>query len=351
MVLLPAGPAQASEEALQRACGKADAALTRAAREVARRRVAGTRVASAEELTRILRESGSTAPWPRSLVFVGPQTDQDALTNRVRTWSAGLPSRLPRRCGVASATDDRGSVALAVVAAPVGATLQPIPARVRESSWVTIDGQLLVPATGARVVLIGPAGLPRTMPASFTDGHVVARFSADHPGRWLAQLVADLNEGPLPVAEIELQVGEPAQARDEAPGEAEAGPDEEASLALMVNNARLSEGLAPLPLDPALSALARAHSARMAERDLVAHDAGDGDPEKRLESAQIAADTLGENVAHGATVAASHRLLWWSPSHRLNLLSPRFTSVGIGITRGRDGTAWVTQLFLRRPAR
>jgi len=41
----------------------------------------------------------------------------------------------------------------------------------------------------------------------------------------------------------------------------------------------------------------------------------------------------------------AERALWASPSHRENLLLPRFDRVGIGVARDPDGTLWVCQTF------
>ena len=53
----------------------------------------------------------------------------------------------------------------------------------------------------------------------------------------------------------------------------------------------------------------------------------------------------GENVARADTLLRAHRALWGSPSHRGNLLHPRFKQVGIGIAQSPEGTIWVCQVF------
>ena len=82
----------------------------------------------------------------------------------------------------------------------------------------------------------------------------------------------------------------------------------------------------------------------------VGHDVGDGDPKDRLERTGIFLPLVGENVAHAANVVLAHRALWSSPSHRDNLLQPRFDRVGIGVSSDPDGSVWVTQLFGTTPA-
>jgi uncharacterized protein YkwD len=64
-------------------------------------------------------------------------------------------------------------------------------------------------------------------------------------------------------------------------------------------------------------------------------------------AAGLAVKAAGENVAHAMSVIHAHRSLHASPSHRANMLSPAFDSVGIGVAADRDGTLWVCQLYAR----
>ena len=41
----------------------------------------------------------------------------------------------------------------------------------------------------------------------------------------------------------------------------------------------------------------------------------------------------------------AHRALWASPSHRDNMLQPRFDRVGVGVCTDPDGSVWVTEAF------
>ena len=69
-----------------------------------------------------------------------------------------------------------------------------------------------------------------------------------------------------------------------------------------------------------------------------------------------AGENIGEGGPVGATTAAitsmatalTQDMLNEKPpddGHRLNLLSPSFTSIGIAVYRGSDGTVWMTQDF------
>jgi uncharacterized protein YkwD len=115
----------------------------------------------------------------------------------------------------------------------------------------------------------------------------------------------------------------------------------------MITAARASEGLASLRSDRTLDWIAQRHSEWMMRVSELGHDVGDGGVRQRLEAAGIVAATFGENVAHAPKVALAHHALWASPSHRDNILGPRYARVGTGVSHGSDGTVWVTELFAR----
>ncbi len=83
----------------------------------------------------------------------------------------------------------------------------------------------------------------------------------------------------------------------------------------------------------------------MRRAQALAHDAGDGSPDQRLDAAGLGDRLAGENVARAPTVAQAHRALWDSPSHRLNMLRSEFHRVGIGVMRDAGGDVWVTEVF------
>jgi uncharacterized protein YkwD len=113
----------------------------------------------------------------------------------------------------------------------------------------------------------------------------------------------------------------------------------------MIATARASEGLDALRPSAALDRVARAHAERMMRARELGHDVGDGDVRQRVHEAGIEASEVGENIAHAATLPLAHRALWASPSHRVNLLGPRFSRLGVAVLPDPDGTIWVTELF------
>jgi len=239
---------------------------------------------------------------------------------------------------------------VAAVAVDALADVSPLPTTARVGQWITLDGTMLVPATEAKVVLLGPRGAPKTVIASLAGSKIHSTFSVDQPGPWMVQVLATVMTGPRPVLEAMVFAGTapPAQfVPTPAPGEsaAKGARDDDDGMLRMINAARAAEKLSPLARDGALDKLARAHSEGMLRARMVGHDVGKGDPAARIKAAGIKAHLAGENVASAGSLENAHRALWASPSHRGNLLLDKFTRVGVAVVRAPDGTVWVTEMF------
>ncbi len=78
------------------------------------------------------------------------------------------------------------------------ADLSPLPTTARVGQWLTLDGTMLVPATGAKVVLLGPRGAPKAVTASLSGDRVHSSFAVDQPGGFLVQVLATVSTGPRP---------------------------------------------------------------------------------------------------------------------------------------------------------
>ena len=260
-----------------------------------------------------------------------------------------------RRCGIALVGSPERNV-LAAVAVDALADLSALPVRVRSGAWLDVEARLLVPARDAKLIVLGPSGAPFAVPTSFDGQRARARFHADRPGAFLVQLLADVAGGPRPLLEATTyaDVAPPSSFfGTAAPGEPReplaSGADPKAALLAMLNQARRTEQRAELSPNAALDEVAEGHARAMRERQRLAHDVGDGDPQTRVEAANLQVLATGENVAHALGVVRAHRMLWASPSHRENLLEARFDSVGIGIVPDTDGWLWVCELFADFP--
>jgi len=344
------GQPRTDSSALFATCGAYDATLTQVASRIALRQVRGEGLAPPEELSFLMRASGQPHVWPRAFSVEGGLDDDD-LALRLTRWSKAVTSQGERRCGLAQWHKADGTRLVAAVAVDAIADLDPLPTLVRPGQWLTATGRMLVPVHEAKVVLLGPRGLPRAAVATVDDrGRFRSTFSLDKPGKWLVQVLATTATGPRPVLEAYVFAADAPPTRfiaQPAPGEdAERGPgDATSAMRRMMDAARATEGLSPLAPDATLDQLAREHAARMVAAKTLGHDVGGGDPGARMRDAGLRAQAAGENVAVAATVARAHRALWSSPSHRGNLLDGRFKRAGVAVTTGDDGRAWVAVLF------
>jgi len=337
--------------AFQAPCGANDRALEGAASAFAHALGQGEPTPEADEIALWLRRLGSPYVWPRAWALEGPENEIMGGSPRLASWLETFGDGGERRCGVGSATAN-GRRVVAVVAVDVLADLEPLPVRAHVGAWLSLGATLLVPASAAKVVLLGPSGAPRTVPTSLQGQRVSARFALERPGRFVIQVLADVRGGPRPVVEALVFAGaDPSSALgpEAAPGEEAAAGASNAAQAIerMLGVARRKEALPGLSRLEALDRIAQAHADAMRDSGRIGHDVGDGNPAARVAAAGILALSAGENVAHAMSIIQAHRSLYASPSHRSNMLSPAFDSIGIGVAGDRDGTFWVCQLYAR----
>ncbi len=338
----------ARRAALVAVCGTPDAALNDAADRAARKQAGGAPMVAIDELAFYLRAAGDPHVWPRAWSIAGASLNDDDVKKRLKTWLSPWGPLGVRRCGASVVTGPTDVVT--VVAADVLADIDPLPTTARVGQWVSLSGSMLVPASDAKVVLLGPRGAPKTIVASLSGSRIRSSFSVDQPGTWMVQVLATVSTGPRPVLEAMIHAGitPPAQfVSAPAPGEdaAKGIKDDDDAMARMINAARAAEQLAALTRDPALDKLAKAHTDEMMKARVVGHDVGLGDPSARIRAAGLRVRVAGENVASATTLENAHRALWASPSHRGNLLFERFTKVGVSVQRSADGVVWVTEMF------
>lgn len=331
-------------------CGVADLALARVAARLARREALGGSPPDGLELSFLLRAEGEPHTWPHAWTLSGASLDPSDEAARLRRYLESLHEDGVRRCGIARSKDKAGGETVAVVVVAALADLSPVATRARAGQWLRFDAHMQVPATAATLVVLGPAGPPRSVPTTLHGDSVEATFAVERPGPFIVQLLTSTDRGPRPVLEASVFVDVEAPAEWipwSAPGEPESAQatDDREALRAMVNAARTAEGVPALSRNEALELGADEQARAMLAQRVLAHDAGEGGPAERLRRLGAAVVRAGENVAHEATVTMAHRALWWSPSHRGNLLDPRFTQLGVGVVRDPDGSVWVCELF------
>jgi uncharacterized protein YkwD len=114
----------------------------------------------------------------------------------------------------------------------------------------------------------------------------------------------------------------------------------------LINEERAARGLAAFVHSPSLSDAGRDYSAIMAAERRLSHDLK-GSFRDRIRGALANVCLAGENVSKDITIDYSLANLMASPSHRANLLSEQFTTIGVGIARGEDDHLYITQEFAR----
>ncbi len=113
------------------------------------------------------------------------------------------------------------------------------------------------------------------------------------------------------------------------------------------NQARASQGLPPLRLDPVLIEASLQHAREMAEHAAISHQFnGEADLAARGASAGAHFSEISENVAEAPSSVTIHELWMNSPHHRANLLDPNVDSVGIAIV-SRNNQLYAVEDFAR----
>jgi uncharacterized protein YkwD len=116
-----------------------------------------------------------------------------------------------------------------------------------------------------------------------------------------------------------------------------------------INAARRTHGHANLNYNPTLGRAAMSHACDMVVHDFFGHTSSNGSNVQARVRDQGYHDCLvAENLAWGYPTVVQIVSGWMnSPGHRSNMLHPRATEMGVGITQGAKGPHWV--LVLARP--
>jgi len=109
------------------------------------------------------------------------------------------------------------------------------------------------------------------------------------------------------------------------------------SLSVLINNARKESGVSLLRINDELMRAAQAKADDMLARGYFDHYTPDGlPPSSFINTKAYTNRLLGENLAIDfATPVSAHRALLNSPSHRANMLYPKFEDMGVGVASGQ----------------
>ncbi len=116
----------------------------------------------------------------------------------------------------------------------------------------------------------------------------------------------------------------------------------------LLNQDRAANGMGRLTLDSELCRLARMKSTDMKINRYFAHTSPTlGNAAAMLKNAGYSFVSVGENIAHHATVEKAQAAFMSSSGHRTNILGSQWSKVGIGVCYDDQGYVYVTQLFVR----
>mgnify|MGYP004528382765 FL=1 len=159
------------------------------------------------------------------------------------------------------------------------------------------------------------------------------------------QPVPTVAETPAPTKNPVIATPSPSTGNDYTTGSITA---QEENAFLLLNQDRAANGRSALTLDPSLCALARLKSQDMNANHYFAHTSPTlGSAAEMLRNHGYAFTSVGENIAHHATVAKAQAAFMSSTGHRTNILGSQWTKVGIGVCSDSQGYVYVTQLFVR----
>jgi len=114
----------------------------------------------------------------------------------------------------------------------------------------------------------------------------------------------------------------------------------------LVNESRQEAGLEPLKADNLLAKFAQSKGQDMINRDYFAHDTPEGrKPWQWIDRSEYDYVYAGENLAMDfKTAEAVHEAFMKSPSHRRNILNPKYKEVGMAVLEGQLGGHQTTLL-------
>ena len=227
-------------------------------------------------------------------------------------------------------------------------TLDPLRRVFTPGETVEISGTLARGYSAPQALAMSADGRFVDLETTVTDQRFVSRLTVG-AGVWVVEILAEGQSGPVPLTQLTLYGDAPVPTVFEStwPPALETATDGAEYIAGLVNGARLDVGLPPLSLSAPLRRVARAHCEDMATTDFVGHRSRrTGTLSDRLRTVGYRSVNRGENVALNRSLYDAHVGLMWSLGHRKNILSPRFTHLGVGVHHTKRGW-YVTQVFVR----
>lgn len=343
----------AMEERLNSLNFAIDPRLQKSAAHILKRVVKQGSLLSSDALNFYLNQEG-TVYWDTEQIYL--ETDQSHGTELLKLIEnrSQAPHHFGGRVGLAERwvlfPVPKRQV-LALIAHP-RLILDPLAKVVVPDKLFRIGGSIENSITAVKLLTLNRDGRHRQLSGNLTDGRFEATLSLPE-GQWTVEIIGEGPLGPLPLAQFELGSGRHPVNSFREPRSVKTGDRANPSelLTSLINESRQRYGLKPLVRNDRLDDIATLHTMDMVRNEFVGHASPNtGDVGNRLSQHRLAPSTYGENIARNTTIVDAHRSLMHSISHRLNILDPNFTDLGLGI-RKKDGQWFVTELYARMESR
>lgn len=244
------------------------------------------------------------------------------------------------RFGVGVVGLSGGRTRMMVALLELAVALEPMPTAVQRDGSIALHGRLLGPRQHPHVEVVDSRGSWITVPVGISvDGSFNAEVRCADQGIEQVEVLADGPHGPEVVANFPLHCGvRPPDTItvvvEEVDADVSADQIARANF-IYLNEERERRGLAPVAWDPDAAGVARGHSEDMRDHGFVGHHSPrTGDVTARFERAGMTGTVIRENVARGYGPKGIHDSLMRSPGHRVNILAPDVTHVGVGAVLG-----------------
>ena len=118
----------------------------------------------------------------------------------------------------------------------------------------------------------------------------------------------------------------------------------------LVNQERQKRGLKPYQHYSKLANVAQKKAEDMRDNNYFSHQSPTyGSPFEMMKEFNIQYSAAGENIARGQRTAEEVMNSWMnSPGHRKNILSEKYTHIGVGLAKKSQGTNYWVQMFIRK---
>lgn len=332
-------------EAVGRSAPPLDAALSRAADELAKRALVHG-VEDASSLLRVTSALSAQSAFDPNPVVVALRASTSALSGELKKQDLGKEPTT--HVGVGLAVGPERS-ALIVLLAQRRIELSPFHrTHPKPVGAQKLCGRLMDELDSAEVFITRPQGVVERlpMPVDPPTSSRCAMVSFGTAGRHAVEVLANGPRGPEVAALFFVDVGAVRNDAEDFWAEPHDFRVAQAQLLARINALRVQMGRLPVQLDEQLGTVAQAWAQRLADEVFFSHVAPDGNTLKqRLTAAGYEFSAAGENLGLSSGPLAAHFGIEHSPGHRSNLLEASYQKLGLGLATRADGLVVLVEVL------